>query len=90
MTPNGAVGASKLVFPQAESGLKLDPNLVAILNADNIQVSYTSNPYLSCFPKANWSPRFGAAYQIDDKTVARFGAGVFMGGFEPGGGAANL
>jgi hypothetical protein len=90
VTPNGAIGASKLVFPQADQGQKLDSNLVAILNADNVQVSYSSNPYLSNFPKANWSPRIGAAYQIDPKTVARIGAGVFMGGFEPGGGAANL
>jgi Carboxypeptidase regulatory-like domain len=90
VTSNGAVGASKLVFPQAEAGLKLDPNLVALLNADNVQIAYTSNPYLSSFPKANWSPRVGAAYQIDSKTVARIGAGVFMGGFEPGGGAANI
>jgi hypothetical protein len=90
VTSNGAVGASKMVFPQADAGMKFDPNLLAELAADNVQITYTSNPYLSNFPKANWSPRFGAAYQIDDKTVARIGAGVFMGGFEPGGGAANI
>jgi Carboxypeptidase regulatory-like domain len=90
VTPNGAVGSSELVFPQRDMGQTLDPNLLALLNADHVQVAYTSNPYLSDFPKANWSPRFGAAYQIDNKTVARLGAGVFMGGFEPGGGAANV
>ncbi len=90
VTGNGAVGASKLVMPQADESMKFDPNFLAELAADNVQISYTSNPYLSSFPKANWSPRFGAAYQIDSKTVARIGAGVFMGGFEPGGGAANI
>ncbi len=90
VTPNGAVGASKLVFPEADEGITLDPSLVAELDADNVQVAFTSNPYLSSFPKANWSPRIGAAYQFDGKTVARIGAGVFMGGFEPGGGAANI
>jgi hypothetical protein len=90
MTPNGAVGASQLIFPQSQMNQKLAPNLVALLNADNVQVVYTPNRYLSKFPKANWSPRVGAAYQINNKTVARIGAGVFMGGFEPGGGAANV
>jgi hypothetical protein len=90
MTPNGATGAAQLVFPQSQMNLKLAPNLTAVLNADNVQVVYTHNRYLSAFPKANWSPRVGAAYQIDNKTVARIGAGVFMGGFEPGGGAANV
>jgi hypothetical protein len=90
LTPNGVVGASQLVFPQSQMGQKLAPNLVALLNADNVQITYTHNRYLSSFPKANWSPRVGAAYQINDKTVARIGAGVFMGGFEPGGGAANV
>ena len=90
VTPNGAVGTSKLVMPQSQASQPLAPNFQALLNADNVQVAYTNNPYLSSFPKANWSPRIGAAYQIDNKTVARIGGGIFMGGFEPGGGAANV
>jgi hypothetical protein len=90
MSPNGAVGQSELLFPQSQQSKKLDPNLLALLQADNVSVQYTPNHYLSSFPKANWSPRIGAAYQIDNKTVARMGMGVFMGGFEPGGGAANV
>ncbi len=87
VSPNGEVGSSFLVFPSSQQSMKLAPNLLALLAADNIQVTYTGNRRLSTFPKANWSPRFGVAYQIDDKTVARLGAGIFMGGFEPGGGA---
>jgi Carboxypeptidase regulatory-like domain len=91
VTSNGVVGASELIFPQADQNtIKLEPNLVAILNADNVAIKYTTNPYLSAFPKANWSPRVGVAYQVDSRTVARLGAGIFMGGFEPGGGAANI
>lgn len=90
MTSNGAVGTSALVFPESQRSRKLDPNLLALLNADNVQVEYSSNRYLSKFPGANWSPRIGAAYQIDNRTVARIGGGIFMGGFEPGGGAANV
>ncbi len=87
VSSNGEVGSSFLLFPSSQRSTPLAPNLLALLAADNIQVSYTDNRRLSTFPKANWSPRFGVAYQINDKTVARLGAGVFMGGFEPGGGA---
>ncbi len=90
MTSNGAIGTAEFVMPNAQKNNPLPPNLVALFNADNVQVVYTNNPYLSSFPKANWSPRFGAAYQFSPQTVGRIGGGVFMGGFEPGGGAANL
>jgi hypothetical protein len=86
MTSNGAVGSSIYLFPASQQSLTLSPNLVALLAAENVQVEYTPNRRLSSYPKANWSPRFGVSYQIDDKTVARLGAGIFMGGFEPGGG----
>ncbi|HEV2322945.1 MAG TPA: TonB-dependent receptor [Terracidiphilus sp.] len=90
VTQNGTVGQSEMVYPQALQNQKLDPNLLALFNADHVAVDYTSNPYLANFPKANWSPRIGVAYQVDNRTVVRLGGGVFMGGFEPGGGAANL
>lgn len=90
MTPNGGVGSFDFVLPQAQKSNPLPPNLLTLFNADNVQVVYSNNPYLASYPKANWSPRFGAAYQFSPQTVARIGGGVFMGGFEPGGGAANL
>jgi Carboxypeptidase regulatory-like domain len=88
MTPNGGTGSAKLMIPQSQAGTKFDPNFVALLNADNIQIDYTDNRHLVSYPKANWSPRIGASYQVDSKTVARIGGGIFMGGFEPGGGSA--
>jgi Carboxypeptidase regulatory-like domain len=90
MTPNGGTGTAQLVLPKSQQNVPLAPNFLALLQADNVQVVYTSNPYLSSFPKENWSPRIGAAYQFTPKTVGRIGGGIFMGGFEPGGGAANV
>ncbi len=86
--PNGGAGTAKLLIPASQMGQKLDPNLIAILNADNVSVVYDNNRHLVSYPKANWSPRVGGAYQFDNKTVMRMGFGVFMGGFEPGGGSA--
>lgn len=88
MTSNGGTGTAKLLIPASQMGIKLDPNLIALLNADNVTITYDSNRHLVSYPKANWSPRIGGAYQIDNKTVIRMGFGVFMGGFEPGGGSA--
>jgi len=88
MTSNGGTGTAKLLIPASQMGLKLDPNLQALLTADNVSVVYDSNRHLVNYPKANWSPRVGGAFQFDPKTVIRMGFGVFMGGFEPGGGSA--
>lgn len=90
MTPNGPVGSAALVMPISQQSHQLAAGLSAILNADHVQVEYTSNRYISNFPKANWSPRLGASYQVDNKTVARIGAGVFFGAIEPGGGASAI
>ena len=90
MTSNGAVSSAQLVLPQSQQSNPLPAGFLALLQADNVQVVYTSNHYLTSFPKFNWSPRFGAAYQFSPKTVGRIGGGLFMGGFEPGGGAANI
>jgi len=88
MTANGAVGSGFFVLPISQQSQKLPTGLTALLAADNVQVVYSPNRHLVTFPKANWSPRVGASYQMNNKTVARIGGGVFMGGFEPGGGSA--
>jgi hypothetical protein len=90
LTSNGVVGSSELVYPRQLQNQLIDSNFQALMTADHVVPVYTTNPYLASYPKMNWSPRLGAAYQIDNKTVARAGAGLFMGGFEPGGGASNL
>jgi hypothetical protein len=85
---NGGHGASEFVMPMNQQKVPLAAALQAMLSYDNVAVVYDSNPRLSTFPKANWAPRLGAAYQLNDKTVLRLGAGVFFGAFEPGGGSA--
>ncbi len=54
------------------------------MTADHVVPVYTKNAYLSAFPKMNWSPRLGAAYQIDNKTVARAGGGRLHGRLRAG------
>ncbi len=89
MTPNGATGSGQLVIPISQESNPIPANLQALLTADNVQVVYTQNHYLSNFANLNFGPRFGASYAPDPRTVFRIGGGVFFGGFEPGGGAAN-
>ena len=36
MTSNGGTGTAKLVFPRSQPSQKLDPNLTALLTADNV------------------------------------------------------
>ncbi|HEV8366400.1 MAG TPA: carboxypeptidase-like regulatory domain-containing protein [Pyrinomonadaceae bacterium] len=40
-----------------------------------------TNPHLWSTDQSNWQPRFGAAYQINQKTVLRAGFGIFMAPF---------
>ena len=88
--PNGGTGIGKFLNSgephEHEARLRTS---MALLTADNVQVVLRqATGALLNFPKANWSPRFGVAYQIDNKTVMRWERRIFMGGFEPGGGSA--
>jgi hypothetical protein len=85
---NGGHGSALFEMPLSQQHVAIASGIAALLAADNVQIDYNPNPRLSTFPKANWSPRIGAAYQIDGKTVVRAGAGIFFGAFEPGGGSA--
>jgi hypothetical protein len=77
-------------LPASNQNNPIPANFAALLNADGVKVVYTNNPYLTSYPNFNWSPRVGAAYQFNPKTVGRIGVGLFKGAFEPGGGAANI
>jgi hypothetical protein len=85
MGPNGGSGSEQFVMPAVNANTPLPPALATLFNIDNIQAVYSSNPRLINFPKANWAPRVGFAYSVDDKTVVRGGFGVYFGLLEPGG-----
>ena len=87
MTSNGGTGTAKLLIPQSQSG----PNSTRTSWRSSPRITFGqlhSNRHLVNYPKLNFSPRIGGAYQFDHKTVMRMGFGVFMGGFEPGGDSA--
>src|SRR5208337_5156878 len=48
----------------------------------DIDIVCSSQPGLGVSQKTNFSPRFGFAYQLTPKLVARGGYGIFFGGFE--------
>ncbi len=87
--PNGGYGSALFEMPATNAAHALAAGISELLAYDNVQVDYTNNPYLATFPKANWSPRLGVAYQLNNQTVVRAGAGIFFGGFEPGGGSSQ-
>jgi len=60
------------------------PNgFTAALGTDGINLNFVKNkPELADSQNRNFAPRFGFAYQISPKLVARGGYGLFYGGFE--------
>jgi len=55
----------------------------AALGTDGINLNFVKNkPELADSQNLNFAPRFGFAYQVSPKLVARGGYGLFYGGFE--------
>src|SRR5204862_1788714 len=70
----------------------LSPGFTSLLTTDNIALAVT-NKYgkgLGKSQKTNFAPRFGFAYQVTPKFVARGGFGMFYNGFENRGYSPNL
>jgi hypothetical protein len=53
-----------------------------LLAKDNIAFVPTDNASLGVAQKENFAPRFGLAYQLNDRTVLHAGVGLFYGGYE--------
>ena len=71
---------------------QLSTSFTDLLNKDGIGLQIT-NRYgkgLGNSQKANFAPRFGFAYQVTPKFVARGGIGIFFNGFENRGYSPNL
>jgi hypothetical protein len=77
---NPAVGAQFLI-PDSQVAA-IPQAFLTLLAKDNIAFVPTSNPGLGVAQKENFAPRFGAAYQINPRTVIHAGFGLFYGGYE--------
>ena len=91
--PNGPPsGGALYVIPQSSLATQLSPSFQSLLSTDHIGLAIT-NQYgkgLGRSQTTNWAPRFGFAYQVSPKFVARGGVGMFYNGFENRGYSPNL
>jgi len=91
--PNGPPsGGALYVIPQSSLATQLSPSFQSLLSTDHIGLAIT-NQYgkgLGRSQTTNWAPRFGFAYQVTPKFVARGGVGMFYNGFENRGYSPNL
>ena len=85
-------GAEYIIPSSRQNDPALPASFTQLLTQDGIKLVY-SNAYgsgLSSVQKTNFAPRFGFAYQITPKFVARGGFGLFYGSFENRGGYPSL
>lgn len=90
--PSASAGCAQYLVPDSQKNESIfatfSPSAApdgfsAALAADGINLNFVKNkPELGDSQNKNFAPRFGFAYQISPKLVARGGFGVFYGGFE--------
>ena len=68
----------------------LSTSFTDTLTSDGIALDYASRGTIVETQKYNIAPRIGIAYQVSPKAVVRLGYGMFYGGLENEGPAANL
>jgi len=78
----GANGHSTFLLTKKRCDTPLSADFTAAAVTDGIDIACSSQPGLGESQKLNFSPRFGFAYQLTPKFVARGGYGIFYGGFE--------
>ena len=85
-------GGPLYIIPQSANANNLSTSFQTLMAQDGITVDIT-NKYgkgLGNSQKTNFAPRFGFAYQVTPKFVARGGFGLFYNGFENRGYSPNL
>jgi carboxypeptidase family protein len=88
--PGGAPSGAPLYL--VPNPVAVSPSFTKLLQADGIGL-VTGNQYgkgLGNSQKLNLAPRFGFAYQVSSKLVARGGFGLFYNGFENRGFSPNI
>ena len=91
--PGGAPTSSPLyILPGSTNSTNLSSSFTNLLTADGINLDITSKygKGLGNSQKGNFAPRFGFAYQVSPKLVARGGFGIFYNGFENRGYSPNI
>src|SRR5262249_38148583 len=91
--PSGPpTGSPMYLIPNGPNANNLSPSFRSLLGTDGIALKI-GNSYgkgLGNSQKTNFAPRFGFAYQVSSKLVARGGFGMFYNGFENRGFSPNL
>lgn len=80
--PSGSSNPSEFLLPKNRCDIPFSGDFLAAAKADNLNIVCSGTPGLGKSQLGNFSPRFGFAYQLTDKLVARGGYGLFYGGFE--------
>jgi len=91
--PNGPpTGSPMYLIPAGLNSSNLSTSFTTLLAQDGIalKVGDSYGKGLGTSQKANFAPRFGFAYQVTPKLVARGGFGLFYNGFENRGFSPNL
>jgi Carboxypeptidase regulatory-like domain len=78
----GSTAAYLIPDNQKNRDFVLSPSFYDTLAMDGIAIKFDKNFALAEAQNLNFAPRFGFAYQVSPKLVARGGFGVFYGGFE--------
>jgi hypothetical protein len=78
----GANGHSTFLLTKRRCNTPLSADFETAAEKDNIDIVCSGQSGLGESQKTNLSPRFGFAYQLTSKLVARGGYGIFYGGFE--------
>jgi hypothetical protein len=79
-TTKTGYGTGQYVLPAQWQGKSvLAPAFTTLLAANNVTVTYDSNPRLATGEYTDFAPRVGLAYQLDSRDVIRAGGGVFYG-----------
>jgi hypothetical protein len=81
---------AQFLLPNAAKKYAIPAALQTALAGNKVPIVYTPNNSLTTAQKTNFSPRFGFAYSLNEKTVVRGGFGMFFGGIEAVGFYPNL
>ncbi|HEV2424266.1 MAG TPA: TonB-dependent receptor [Terriglobia bacterium] len=90
--PSGSAACAQYLVPDSQKNRNIfatfspavaPDGFSAALATDGINLNFVQNkPQLADSQNRNFAPRFGFAYQVSPKLVARGGYGIFYGGFE--------